>query len=76
MLLMPIQQGFGPSHIVGKFICIDEGFHLSDPAGKVSEVGKEALKPGKPKVSEERSRGKAPDGRCRPRALNSCPRMS
>lgn len=68
---MPIQQGFGSGHIVGKFICVDEGFHLSDPAGEVSEVGKEALKPGKPKVHKQRSPGEAPGGRCHPRAPNS-----
>lgn len=42
---MSVQQGFSPSHVIGKFIRIDEGFHLSHPAGKVTEVSKEALEP-------------------------------
>ena len=45
MLLMSIQQGFGTSHVVGQLICVDEGFHLGDPAGEVPEVSEEALKP-------------------------------
>lgn len=44
MLLMPVQQGFSPGHVIGELICIDEGFHLSHPAGEVAEVSKEALK--------------------------------
>lgn len=53
MLLMPIEQGFSPGHVVGKFICIDEGFHLSHPAGEVTEVSKEALKSRKSKISQQ-----------------------
>lgn len=45
MLLMPVQQGFRPGHVIGELICVDEGFHLSHPAGQVTEVSKESLKP-------------------------------
>lgn len=47
MLLVSVQKGFRPGHIIGELVCIDEGFHLSHPAGEVAEVSKEALKPGK-----------------------------
>lgn len=45
VLLVPVQKGFRPGHIIGELVCVDEGFHLSHPAGKVAEVSKEALKP-------------------------------
>lgn len=54
VLLVPVQKGFRPGHIIGELVCVDEGFHLSHPAGKVAEVSEEALKPGK-------TREKAPD---------------
>lgn len=45
VLLVPVQKGFRPGHIIGELVCVDEGFHLSHPAGKVAEVSEEALKP-------------------------------
>lgn len=74
MLLMPVEQGFSPGHIIGELICIDEGFHFSHPAGEVAEVSKEALKPRE--IQEEpldvpRSQWRAQDGKCLPKASKS-----
>lgn len=74
MLLMSVQQGFSPGHVIGELICIDEGFHLSHPAGEVAEVSKEALKP---KENQEGpldvpcSQWRAQDGKCLPKASDS-----